>query len=475
MDSVLTVPEKEKRVDLLNRQDFVDDLFIIADALSRNKKSACYAINGRWGVGKTFVLDMLEDQAKIEGNEGEILAKYLVFRYNCWEYDYYEEPLIAIVASMLDQIDEQVNILPADVRTRIVSALKVVGKGLAKKAVQLVSEKTGIDTGEFVNVLTDSAKLSNENIQESHEYDRYFDFKKNLRKLKETIMSLSNDQTVVFVVDELDRCLPEYTIKVLERLHHLFEGIPNVQVVLAIDVQQLEHVVRQIYGEDADAKRYLHKFIQFELTLKEGKIGDNFDEKFQEYSHHFECTSKGINAAEVEEFKTSILERMDMRSRISIINRCEILHDILIGEKTVDSSYMCLEILLVILSDYGLDTEYAHSHFSISGLFDPSRLKPTIAQPVPVGLQYLAEKYKSNQEEAYERDKIYKKIDGQNAWMNSSSVYIKINCLLGRILTAYRYILGFRDDIYEGADFHSEQDSFNEDGKSFWDMLKIIH
>ena len=47
MDSVLTVLEKEKRIDLLNRQDFVDDLFIIADALSRNKKSACYAINGR--------------------------------------------------------------------------------------------------------------------------------------------------------------------------------------------------------------------------------------------------------------------------------------------------------------------------------------------------------------------------------------------------------------------------------------------
>ena len=46
---------------------------------------------------------MFEEQAKRIGNEG---PRYILFHYNCWEYDYYEEPLVAIVASILDQIDE---------------------------------------------------------------------------------------------------------------------------------------------------------------------------------------------------------------------------------------------------------------------------------------------------------------------------------------------------------------------------------
>ena len=474
MDSVLTVPEKEKRIDLLNRQEFVDDLFIIADALSRNRKSACYAINGRWGIGKSFVLDMLEDQARIEGNEGEELTKYLVFRYNCWEYDYYEEPLIAIVAAMLDQIDEQVNILPQDTKMKILAALKVVGKGLIKKAVQVLNEKTGIDVDKFVDTITDGAKTAEENTREYHEYDQYFDFKKNLKKLQEIIISLSNEQTVVFIVDELDRCLPEYTIKVLERLHHLFEGIPNVQVLLAIDVQQLEHIVRQIYGEATDAKRYLHKFIQFELTLDEGTIGDNFNEKFQQYAQHFKCISKGTNIADVDEFKTLILEKMDMRSRISVIDRCELIHNILHGEKIVDFSYMCLEMLLVILSDYGLDVNYANQRFSISALYEPSRMISLNAPAVPKGLQHLSVKYKENQSESYERDKIFKSTYNQSS-LYPNTVYIKVDCLLGKVLAAYRHILGFKDDAYEGNNFYNEQDSFNNDGKTFWDMLQIIH
>mgnify|MGYP003533024634 FL=1 len=45
------------------------------------------------------------------------------------------------------------------------------------------------------------------------------------------------------MVDELDRCLPEYSIKVLERLHHLTENTDNVITVLSMDKSQLEKSV----------------------------------------------------------------------------------------------------------------------------------------------------------------------------------------------------------------------------------------
>ena len=65
----LEVPDTNQsdRIDLLDRQEFVDQIHNIALTLAHNKKSKCYAINGSWGVGKSFVLDMFEEQAQKYG------------------------------------------------------------------------------------------------------------------------------------------------------------------------------------------------------------------------------------------------------------------------------------------------------------------------------------------------------------------------------------------------------------------------
>ena len=101
---VTVVTEGSARVDLLNRQEFIEQLVNLTEALSANNENACYAINGEWGVGKTYVLDAFEKQIRSYGKEGTTLSKYLVFHYNCWQYDYYEEPAIAIVAAIKNEI-----------------------------------------------------------------------------------------------------------------------------------------------------------------------------------------------------------------------------------------------------------------------------------------------------------------------------------------------------------------------------------
>ena len=113
-------------------------------------------------------------------------------------------------------------------------------------------------------------------IADSHDFDVYFSFNCILEKLRAAIKDLAEEQTILLVVDELDRCLPEYTITVLERLHHVLEGIPNVQTIISIDKEQLECTVRQIYGCNTNAKRYLEKFISFEITLREGSLLEAF-------------------------------------------------------------------------------------------------------------------------------------------------------------------------------------------------------
>lgn len=75
--------------DLLSRDQFVSIVSNIVDSKIMQKEAYSFAIDGKWGCGKTTVLDILEERLK---------CRYLVVRYNCWKYDFCEEPLIALLS-----------------------------------------------------------------------------------------------------------------------------------------------------------------------------------------------------------------------------------------------------------------------------------------------------------------------------------------------------------------------------------------
>ena len=93
--------EKE---DVLNREEFINKVINLIRTITENNKSCSFAIDGQWGSGKSFVLDKIK--TKLEDEQSETLAgdKYFVFYYNCWEYDYYDEPIISIVSSLWEKL-----------------------------------------------------------------------------------------------------------------------------------------------------------------------------------------------------------------------------------------------------------------------------------------------------------------------------------------------------------------------------------
>ena len=96
-----------EKQDILNRGQFIEDLFQMVENISVHKSSTCFALNGKWGCGKSFVLDMFQEKLDNIISEETKNNKYFVIRYNSWGHDYYDEPLVAIVASLLDSIDEK--------------------------------------------------------------------------------------------------------------------------------------------------------------------------------------------------------------------------------------------------------------------------------------------------------------------------------------------------------------------------------
>ena len=365
--------DKTNNIDLLSRQKFIERVIKIIELQSAQKKTSCFAINGNWGVGKSFVLNMLEEQLEKIQLEESATDKYMIFHYNCWQYDYYEEPIVAIVASMLDTIDEKERLISditkKNVIEKVKGLLKIVGSAMLVKASDEIKDKVGIDVKELVEFISNTEEISNQSIEDPNAFDSNFLFKKTLIKLQQTISILSKDRTIIFVVDELDRCLPTYAIKVLERLHHIFEGVENVQVILSIDKSQLEHTIKKTFGEHTITKKYLSKFINFEVNLDEGCFSDKdeFDNKFSFYLQNFDYLSQYTIPDQVEEFKTKIFGGVDIRLCIEIIEKCNLLHCLLNneGEKS-DFSIMCVEILYAMNKVLDLKIIHSKQTFRIS-------------------------------------------------------------------------------------------------------------
>lgn len=336
-----------EKLDILNREEFVDKLVNLTENISANRTSTSFAINGVWGCGKSFVLDMYEERLNQIQSEKTATDKYFVIRYNCWKYDYYDEPLVAIVAAMIDIINQKTKLWNDEQKkARVLGVLKAVGTTLLSMVNDGIKDKIGVDVKATYETLKTNIKSEEEKVETSHEYDVYFSFNQALHRLQKLIEELSEEQTVVFVVDELDRCLPEYSIKVLERLHHLTENSNNVITVLSMDKEQLQTSVKQIFGFD-NPGRYLEKFIHFEIKLDFGEVSEKVTEKYFDYIAMFDKDIFPFDDS-VEEFIQAIFKNIDARTQEQIVRRATVAHQMLYTDKK-DYVFMCMELLLTVL------------------------------------------------------------------------------------------------------------------------------
>lgn len=355
------------KLDILKRDEFVSQLISLVENISENKANTCFAINGAWGCGKSFVLDMFEEQLGMIQSEHTYTDKYFIIRYNCWKYDYYEEPLVAIVATIISEIEEKTKLFPdSEEKSKILGMLKATGVALLSMANASVKEKTGMDILAAVKPVVSGEKAGAAEYEKVHDYDAYFGFKKVLGELAQILQSLAEEYTVVFLVDELDRCMPEYAVKVLERLHHLTEESTNTITIVAIDKVQLCASVKQIFGFESPEK-YLEKFISFEVKLDLGTLSENFTEKYADYCALFDKDIFQFIES-LEECVQGIFTGIDIRTQEHLINKAKIAHKLLYNDKK-DYSFMCMELLIaVMICVYKDDSLFTDSPISANKL-----------------------------------------------------------------------------------------------------------
>lgn len=339
----------DKRLDLLNREEFIENVIKIVNQLSDINRGCCFAIEGGWGVGKTFVIEEIEERLKVLQSEETNSDRYFVFHYNCWQHDYYEEPAVAIISAMLASIKEDEALLSKDIDNTMKA-----GYGLAKEKIKeiaglYIENKIGIN----LISLADEIKDNRDEMEDAeNEFDEMFNFSQTIEKVRKKLQEIAEERTIVLFVDELDRCIPQYAIKVLERLHHIFYGLDNVVVIMAIDRKQLEHSVEEMFGvgkdeSTIDIERYLKKFIDFSMVLDNGTINESFRGKYKVYFDKFEM-KKEEDSGEITNILSKLFETVDIRRQEKLIEKANIVHSLVCDEK-MDISVLVFEILYEVL------------------------------------------------------------------------------------------------------------------------------
>lgn len=337
------------KIDILNREPFVEQIVRLVENISENKTSTCFAINGAWGCGKSFVLDRFEErlnEIKVDIEE-KSKYKYFIIRYNSWKFDYYEEPLIALVATIISAIEDKTEIFPdSKEKQQFIGMLKATGVALISATNEAFKEKTGIDGQSIYKTLKEGSEAGKFAFENEHEYDVYFDFKRIMEKLSDLMQKIAEEYTTVLLVDELDRCIPEYAIKVLERLHHLLEESSNIITIVATDKNQLSHSISHVFGI-YDTDKYLEKFFSFEVALDCGTVSENITEK---YSSYIEMFDKDIFPCDdsIEELFQAIFSGIEIRKQEQIFKKVSIAHKLLYNEKK-DYSFMCMELIIAVM------------------------------------------------------------------------------------------------------------------------------
>ena len=74
--------QMREKLDVLNRQEFIDTLLQLVGGLADKQQGCCFGIEGVWGSGKSFVIEKFEEQLKDIQSEETCDNKYFVFHYD---------------------------------------------------------------------------------------------------------------------------------------------------------------------------------------------------------------------------------------------------------------------------------------------------------------------------------------------------------------------------------------------------------
>ncbi len=248
----ITIPEENPFANCkLAREPYAR---ILSDIVRSYTDGFVLALNNDWGTGKTTFIKMWQQMMINDG--------YQVIYFNAWENDFDNNFLVAFISELKEIIKNKDNY------KSLISKSTILVKHLVPSIIKAILSKH-LDSKNLMesleNVLKGCTEIFENEVKEySEKKQSIIDFRSHLEKY---INDSNNGKPLIFIIDELDRCRPNYSVEVLEQIKHLF-SVSGIVFVMSIDKKHLSSAIKGYYGCDKiDTDDYLRRFIDLEYSL----------------------------------------------------------------------------------------------------------------------------------------------------------------------------------------------------------------
>jgi hypothetical protein len=219
-------------------------------------------IFGSWGSGKTTLMRCIEKKF-VELSE---YNKYKTIWFNPWKYEGKEAIWNALIKTILIEMEEQSHqqVRPDCLELR--EKLNLYGNAAFTQLPSAVlnawlEKNLGIKLGELKTEEIEALYL----IDKQH-YNLVNRFELDFKKLVDKYVGL--DGKLIVFIDDLDRCLPENALNVLEAVK-LYLDYEKCVFIIGVDKKVIEQGVRKRYlaSLKITGKDYIEKMIQLDFYL----------------------------------------------------------------------------------------------------------------------------------------------------------------------------------------------------------------
>ena len=261
----------EECKDLLNSNVFIEDF----NTLIQKSEHSVYAITGDWGTGKTSFVKMWKNK---------FLSENDCIYIDAFKMDYESDPFMMFIKEFKKFIEK--NIKNGEIeKEKLLNKAKEIFtlKNMLKLGFNIVVDKTiGMEpVKDFLNNAYNSCFD-----ELSKEQTLYDELKSSLEIITEKL-----DTILYIIIDELDRCRPDFALETLERIKHLF-SVKNIKYILVYNEKVMKGIIHRKYGIEIDAKRYLDKFVQKSYILNNTNSYSSW--YFNEFNKIFKNVSSGM-------------------------------------------------------------------------------------------------------------------------------------------------------------------------------------
>lgn len=263
-----TLPTSENILNLLQNNPIGrnKDVFYFVRLLSTIDACCSISLNGNWGSGKTFfvkqaklILDSfnpnscLDDSTRkvvksiVNDPENKVRSDITTAYYDAWENDNDDDPILSLLYATVT--DDSIKYSP--------EKDKSLAKIFSTVAAAVINKTSGIDLSGTLSALEGECPFESIRAKKSVSklLTEYFD-----------VLISEHGNRLVFFIDELDRCKPEYAVRLLERIKHYFTD-ERVTFVFSVNLEQLQHTINKFYGESFNSSRYLDKLFDIRTSI----------------------------------------------------------------------------------------------------------------------------------------------------------------------------------------------------------------